>query len=275
MAHPVAMTRQLTNKVVRGALIPTRFGERLAPRLVWRHRARRWPISTDEPESLLLPRLAHRSKLSIDVGAARGNYTALLIPLSRRVIAFEPVPYFAARLREMFADTAVVRIEQVALSDQSGSRELRVTEDLYRSAIESTNELRYSAIVDVIPVTVRSLDEYAFRNVGFIKIDVEGHELAVLRGASDTIYRERPNVLVEVEEQHRRGALADAFAFFRKAGYLGFFLLDGKLEALAAFDPDIHQHVKNLDARGLRTALYVNNFIFVSADNRICAQLTR
>jgi len=191
------------------------------------------------------------------------------------VIAFEPVPYFAQELRKRFADTAVVRIEQVALSDQSGSREMRVTNDLYRSAIESGNELRYSASVEAISVKVRSLDEYSFRNVGFLKIDVEGHELAVLRGASDTIYRARPNVLVEVEEQHRRGALKEAFDFFRNADYLGFFLLDGKLESLATFDPGIHQDLKNLDAQGLRTPLYVNNFIFVSADNPLCAQLLR
>jgi len=270
-----AMSSQLTYKCLRGALIPTRLGERLAPRLVWRHRVKSWPISTEEPESLLLPRLANRSKLSIDVGASQGNYTAHLIPLSQRVVAFEPVPRFAEGLRKMFADTAVVQIEQVALSDQSGTREMRVTNDLYRSAIESGNELRYSTSVEAIAVRVSSLDEYSFRNVGFVKIDVEGHELAVLRGASDTIHRERPNVLVEVEEQHRRGALKDAFDFFRNAGYLGFFLLDGKLESLAAFDPGIHQDVKNLDARGLRTPLYVNNFIFVSADNPLCLQLMR
>jgi len=269
------MSSQLTCKGLRAALAPARLGARLAPRLVWRHRVRSWPIRTGEPESHLLPQLAHRSKLSIDVGAARGNYTAQLVPLSRRVIAFEPVPYFADALRELFADTSVVQIEQVALSDQSGSREMRVTNDLYRSAIESGNELRHSASVETIPVRVSSLDEYSLHNVGFVKIDVEGHELAVLRGGLETIHRERPNVLVEVEEQHRRGALKDAFDFFRNAGYLGFFLLDGKLASLAAFDPGIHQNLKNLDARGLKTPLYHNNFIFVPADNPICPQLVR
>jgi hypothetical protein len=55
----------------------------------------------------------------------------------------------------------------------------------------------------------------------------------------------------------------------------GFFLLEGKLELLAAFNHRIHRDVKHLDARGLRTTLYVNNFIFVSADNRACPPLMR
>jgi FkbM family methyltransferase len=269
----------VTYRGLRSALRPRPFvrtsATRLAPRLVWRHRVRSWPISTDEPEAMLLPRLANRSKLSIDVGAAQGSYTALLVPLSRRVIAFEPVPQFAEELRKMFSGTAIVQIEQVALSDQSGSRHMRVRKDSFRSTIESGNELRYSANVEAISVKVSSLDEYSFCNVGFIKIDVEGHDLAVLRGAADTIHRERPNVLIEVEEQHRRGALEDAFGFFKNAGYLGFFLLKGKLESLAAFDHRIHQDVKNLDARGLRTGLYVNNFIFVSADNPMYPRLMR
>jgi len=266
------MSNQLTYRRLRSALLPPRFvrtlAKRFAPRLVWRHRVRSWRISTDEPEARLLRRLANRSKLSIDVGAARGTYTAQLVPLSRRVVAFEPVPHFAEDLRKMFSDTAIVQIEQVALSDQSGTCDMRVPKDSFRSTIESGNQLGYSANVEVIPVKVSSLDEYSFRNVGFNKIDVEGHELAVLRGASDTIHRERPNVLIEVEKQHRGGSLEDAFGFFRNAGYRGFFLLKGKLESLDAFDHRIHQDVKNLDARGSRTALYVNNFIFVSADNR-------
>jgi FkbM family methyltransferase len=237
---------------------------RFAPRSLWRHRVRAWPIDAGEPEAALLPLLVERRKVSIDIGAARGAYTALLVTLSRRVIAFEPVPYFADPLRQMFAQTRIVQIEQVALSDQSGTRNMRVPSECHwRATIESSNNLRYTPEVEVIPVEVRSLDAYSFRNVGFIKIDVEGHELAVLRGGSGTIQREHPNVLIEVEEQHRPGALADVFGFFESAGYSGLYLLEGKLESLATFDPAIHQDARNLDSRGLRTSLYVNNFVFV------------
>ena len=251
-----------------------RAATRLAPRFLWRYRVRAWCIDTEEPEAKLLPRLADRRKLSIDIGAARGTYTAHLIPLSRRVIAFEPVPRLAEGLRRLFSGTRLVRVEQVALSDRSDLREMRVPKDCFRSTIESENELRYSATVETISVKVSSLDEYRFRNVGFIKVDVEGHELAVLRGAADTIRRERPNMLIEVEEQHRRGALQDTFEFLSDTGYRGFFLFRGRLQSLAAFDHRVHQDLKNLDARGLSTGLYVNNFIFISADNPTCKRFT-
>ena len=249
---------------------------RLAPRLLWHRRARTWHIDTGEPEAVLLPYLANRRQLSIDVGAAVGSYTALFVPLSRRVIAFEPVPQFAAALRKMFAGTLIVRIEQVALSDQSGSRSMQVPRDCFwRSTIESNNRLPFSTDLELIPVTTRSLDEYEFHDVGLIKIDVEGHELAVLRGAADTIHRERPNVLVEVVEQLCSGTLAGTFGFFAAAGYRGYFLFDGKLESLPSFDRTVHQDVGNLDARGGRTDRYVSNFVFVPAEHPVRTRLER
>jgi FkbM family methyltransferase len=244
--------------------------------LLWQRRARTWHIDTREPETVLLPYLAERRRLSIDVGAAAGCYTALLVPLSRRVVAFEPVPQFAAALRTMFAGTLIVRIEQVALSDQSGARSMQVPRDCFwRSTIENNNRLAYSADLETIPVTTRSLDDYAFHNVGLIKIDVEGHELAVLHGAADTIHRERPNVLVEVVEQLCSGTLAGTFGFFAAAGYRGYFLFDGKLEPLARFDRAVHQNVSNLDTRGGRTERYVSNFVFVAAEHPVCTRLER
>jgi len=242
-----------------------KVARRFAPRLLWRYRVRKWHIAPPEQEVMLLPRLTDRRKLSIDVGAARGDYTAHLIPLSRRVVAFEPTPRFAEALRQQFSDTALVTIEQVALSDRSGFLNMRVPKDsLWRATIDDQNTLAYSTEVETISVAVRALDEYGFRDVGFLKIDVEGHEFAVLRGASQTIHRERPNVLVEVEEQHRPGALEDTFGFFEGAGYSGTFLLDGELRPLAEFDRRIHQNLTHLDSRGEKTDRYINNFLFVS-----------
>ena len=49
-----------------------------------------------------------------------------------------------------------------------------------------------------------NIDLERFSNVGFIKIDVEGHEHAVLEGATKTIKRNMPNLLVEMEEKHNK-----------------------------------------------------------------------
>jgi hypothetical protein len=54
-----------------------------------------------------------------------------------------------------------------------------------------------------VPVQTRTLDSFALEHVDFMKIDVEGHELAVLRGASETLARHRPWLVVEAWEDHR------------------------------------------------------------------------
>ncbi len=46
-------------------------------------------------------------------------------------------------------------------------------------------------------IEMRTLDSFAFKRVDFVKIDVEGYEVEVLRGAEQTIRRWRPNIVVE------------------------------------------------------------------------------
>jgi FkbM family methyltransferase len=241
---------------------------RVAPRITWRHRIGSWSISAGESEAQLLPDLVDRRKLSIDVGAAEGQYTALLVPLSKRVIAFEPAPQSLEYLRRMFCDTSVVEIQPIALSDTSGEIMMRVCPSSpWRSTIEAENTLCYTPVTEAICVRTRTLDEYELRGVGFIKIDVEGHEMAVLRGARRTIERDRPNVLIEVENQHKAGTLKEVFGFFREHGYSGEFFLHGELQPLERFDASIHQDVRNLNAKGDKVGVYINNFVFKSASS--------
>lgn len=229
---------------------------------MWRHRVRRWRISTGEAEEALLDRLTDRRKISIDVGAAEGSYTARLVPLSKAVIAFEPLPQWIEALRQTFRDTHIVRIEPVALTDVRGEVSLRVPGSLFRSTIDPENSLRGCADVGAVNVPARTLDQYDFRGVGFLKIDVEGHEIAVLRGASKTLARERPKILIEVEEQHHPGSIGEVFRLLQTHRYRGQFLLNGTLQPIESFDANVHQNVRNLSASGERVGTYINNFIF-------------
>ena len=76
-------------------------------------------------------------------------------------------------------------------------------------------------------MAVAKLDDVLDGDIGFIKIDVEGHELSVLEGASSLIERCRPVLLIECEERHNPGGPAALFRHLKKAGYIGRFLREG------------------------------------------------
>jgi len=208
----------------------------------------------------LLPALCQPAQLSLDVGAKTGMYTRRVIEHSGDTIAFEPIPVLAHLLRRVFR--YVAHVERVALSDRAGSAVLRTPfrrgKPRYGlSTIEVDNELSSQDGSRVREVTVRTkrLDDYEFSGVGFIKIDVEGHEMCVLRGARETLMRERPNLLVEANEEHRAGAVEEVREWLGEIGYHGFFLRRGELLPLGVFEPDVDQGRDGIE-----------NFIFIHED---------
>jgi len=87
----------------------------------------------------------------------------------------------------------------------------------------------------------------------------------VLEGAQQTIRTHRPNLLVEIEERHRPGAVQEVIELLTKWGYVGRFLLNGDLKAVSEFSLESHQNLRNLDECGNRIGTYINNFMFYPA----------
>jgi FkbM family methyltransferase len=95
----------------------------------------------------------------------------------------------------------------------------------------------------------------------FVKIDVEGHELAVLEGARRTLETHRPTLLIECEARHRPdGDVRSVFDFLKSVGYTGSFFCYGSRRPLIEFDVAVHQHVDR--TRGRVPGGYANNFAF-------------
>ncbi|HEV2533239.1 FkbM family methyltransferase, partial [Phenylobacterium sp.] len=107
-----------------------------------------------------------------------------------------------------------------------------------------------------VTVEARRLDDCGLVNVGFIKIDVEGFELQVLKGAAATLRRDRPNLVVEIEEKHTRRRLADMIAEVCAYGYRCLVLKKGVLTDFAELDLAVSHDPE-------RPADYVFNFIFL------------
>jgi hypothetical protein len=97
-----------------------------------------------------------------------------------------------------------------------------------------------------------------------VKIDVEGHELSVLNGATALLDQSPPVFLVEAEDRHRAGATQSIFEFFRSRAYDGYFLEDGDVVPVDHFDVELFQDTESLLPNGGRKQgrSYVNNFFF-------------
>ena len=140
------------------------------------------------PELNFLKHLADPAAVALDVGANLGLYTYFLARISRHVYAFEPNPGPLRALLRV-ADSNVT-VSPVALSDRSGEAELSIP----RGRKGWTNngaalERHFPGRMMTVRVPCRRIDDLGIAGIGFIKIDVEGHELAVLQGARETLRR--------------------------------------------------------------------------------------
>ena len=207
-----------------------------------------------EAEMQLLPILCHDQMTSLDVGAKFGMYTYRLSQYSKKVIAFEPIKDLKIALSNIF-QKASVDIMPLALSGTSGEVSMRTP--LYksgnpcygRSTIEEDNPLEFEEINGWEEFTIQTarLDDLLIDNVGFIKIDVEGHEQAVLDGALLTIQKYKPAFLIEANNSHSESAIEKLFHWAEDNGYLVFFMNDNRIFPSSKFDVSYHHHQLNME----------------------------
>ena len=182
-----------------------------------------------------------------------------------KVFAFEPQPGLARYLEAVRArmgwDNVVVR--ECAISDSAGERVLRVP-GWENSPGASLEEAVAPGDRDRL-VAADTLDhqlEGAGR-IALVKVDVEGHELAVFRGAARTLAESRPVLLFECEARHLTGRTPrDVFTYLEGLGYRGQFFSPGGLRPVAEFDPAIHQ--RRGTGRFWEAPGYCNNFLFTA-----------
>jgi FkbM family methyltransferase len=225
-------------------------------------RAARTSRRGDRQEIAFLRGNVAPGQTALDVGANKGAYTwwlARAVGRRGRVVAFEPQPDLARRLRRAVRGRSFrhVRVEAVALSDRSGEGSLHTPGAAHWEATLEARAPRAGSVSRAVPVW--RLDEFLPRlgleRVDFIKIDVEGHELAVLHGAAAVLARDRPTLLLECEGRHRAdGDVSVVFDHLAARGYRGAWFGAAGLRPLEEFDPRRHQVPGQVP--------YANNFVF-------------
>ncbi len=245
-----AGTNRILNSMIR--LLPEKYK---LPGTYYKYRA----LGIIDEEILMLPKLITKGGVAVDIGANVGLYSYALSKLCDAVEAFEPVPDSRHILQAYNARN--INVHDAALSSAEGEATLNIpTENdvtIYGHASLS-NEFPYQK---TIQVPIRKLDDYNFADVNFIKIDVEGHELDVIRGAKCTILKWRPIMLVEIEQRHLSFPINTVFEEIIACGYKGFFLHHNELHPLTDFSIE-HYQKTDLEQNHKGQEKYVNNFIF-------------
>lgn len=128
---------------------------------------------------------------TIDIGANIGNHAMFFKEIcnAKRLICFEPLPANVSLLKLNCPDC---ELYEVALSSSPGVKHL--------SHSDGINNNSGTAKIDNWGIEVQSatLDSYNFENVTFIKMDVEGHEVEVIKGSLETISKSKPDMLIEL-----------------------------------------------------------------------------
>lgn len=128
--------------------------------------------------------------VALDIGAYTGLYAIAAAKAGAHAVAFEPNEKVFQRLTEnVFLNGVDVDAYNVAVGSKQGRAALKLNR-----GVELTSG---GTLINGDQIPVVSIDFMHLQNVTAIKIDVEGHECEVLRGAMETIKRDRPLVITE------------------------------------------------------------------------------
>ena len=234
-------------------------------RFIYRNLKARFCDQRQEIKTLLAA--VQRGDVVVDVGANKGSY---LYWMSRavgpgRVVAFEPQPKLAAYLTQAVAvcNLKNVTVEAKAVSDHSGRMTLHTPGDAESPGASLEGAVQNREACGQLEVEVVALDDYFVRESGriaVIKIDVEGHELAVFQGAKGIISQHSPVLIFESENRHlSHGTVFDVLRYLTDLGYRGSFICGNSLLPIAQFDSA--QYQRQDGARFWDRPSYCNNFI--------------
>ena len=204
--------------------------------------------------------------VAVDVGANRGSYLYWMARWAPqgRVIAFEPQIELAEYLRLVARQAGWdhVIVEHRGVAAATGVMELFVPGGAVTPGASFSKRVPERETCESSRVEVVSLDRYLDGGaVDVIKIDVEGLELDVLRGAEHILETCAPLLVFECEGRHlERGAVTDVLRFLWDRGYEGEFVADGGMLPARSFDPEVHQAEIGVDFFKARD--YCNNFVF-------------
>ena len=186
-----------------------------------------------------------KTKEAIDVGVYRGVYSYKLAEKFNKIHSFEPNPLLYPYLNKYLTKIIPnMTLYNFALSNKNELTNLKIPlrgksifknnfEEIYKlgcATIQKTNNFEK---FNNYEVECKKLDDVIKgKEISFIKIDVEGHELNVIEGATNIINKYKPTLLVEIEEKHTKKPALNTINKIKDFGYKVFFLENKQIKEI-------------------------------------------
>ena len=147
---------------------------------------------------LLNKKFVRRNRFAVEIGGHVGLWAVDICKNFSRVEIFEPVEEFRKCLHKNLKDRNIdnYKIQPFALGSKEHQTHIKI--DPTSTGDTHINE-NSKTVIDV-----KKLDNFNYDNVDFIKIDTEGYEYHVLKGAIKTLKKHKPMIVVEIKEKHLR-----------------------------------------------------------------------
>lgn len=225
-----------------------------------------------DAELLLLEFLVKPNSVFFDIGANKGEYAYYAEKLmdSKNIYLFEPEKKLNKQLRSVFNKCHIFNI---ALSDTKGKHQFKIPVingivDNCLSSLEVNNKEDNETEAIVYEVKIDTLDNFTKEKNAFpdlIKIDVEGHELSVLKGAENYIANQHPTLIIEIEQRHHKNIEIDTvFENFKNKGYNCYYYSKKQTKLFQyenkAYLTNTKDHFGKIN--------YINNYIFIHNTNK-------
>lgn len=224
-----------------------------------------------DAELLLLEFFLAKNSVFFDIGTNKGEYAyyaeKLISP--KNIYLFEPEKKLNRQLRAIFSDCQVF---DLALSDSKGTHQFKIplingVADNCLSSLEVENKEDNETEAIIYEVKTDTLDNFTKeKNIipDVIKIDVEGHELSVLKGAESFINKHHPTLIIELEQRHHKDInIESVFDSFKQKGYQCYYY-SKKQSQLFPYENKIHlTNTKEYFGK----INYINNYIFIHETN--------
>ena len=198
-----------------------------------------------EKELYIIDNLKDENKEAIDVGVYRGVYTYKLAKNFKHVHSFEPNPMLYTYLKRYLSQVVSnITLYNCALSNKNEFTNLKVPlrgKSFFKENIEEIYKLGCATIhkdnnfkdFNTYKVETKKLDDVIQnKEISFIKIDVEGHELDVIEGSKKIIKEYKPTLLVEIEEKHTKKPNSYVINEIKNYGYNVFYLENKKIKKI-------------------------------------------